>query len=105
MKFNKIKGIIIIIIIAIIFIFIIQVRFTLNTSKAKQNVLNSEMIKIGMTKEKVLEIMGVPDGRQISYFNNVDTTYYYEPPFGASSGIYVQFSDSTEVVNHIITYE
>jgi len=49
--------------------------------------------------------MGIPDGKQLSYFNSVDTMYYYEPPFGASSGIHIQFSDSSGVVNHIIPYE
>jgi len=49
--------------------------------------------------------MGVPDSKQLSYFNNVDTMYYYEPPFGVSSGIYIQFSDSSGIVNHIIPYE
>jgi len=58
-----------------------------------------------MTKKEVLKIMGTPDSKQLSYFNSVDTMYYYEPPVGASSGIHIQFSDSNGVVNHIIPYE
>lgn len=105
MNYKRNKRILLIIIVAIVLVFIILVRFIPNANKAKQNMLNSEKITIGMTKKEVLEIMGVPDSKQLSYFNNVDTTYYYEPPFGASSGIYIQFSDSSGVVNHIIPYE
>ena len=105
MNYKRNRRILLIIIVAIVLVFIILLRFTPSANKAKQNVLNSEKITIGMTKKEVLEIMGVPESKQLSYFNNVDTTYYYEPPFGASSGIYIQFSDSSEVVNHIIPYE
>lgn len=105
MNYKRNRRILLIVIAAIVLVFIILVRFTPNANKAKQNVLNSEKITIGMTKKEVLEIMGVPDSKQLSYFNNVDTAYYYEPPFGASSGIYIQFSDSSGVVNHIIPYE
>ncbi len=105
MNYKRRRRILLIIIIAIVFVFIALVRFTPNASKAKQNVLNSEKIVIGMVKNDVLKIMGVPDSKQLSYFNNVDTMYYYKPPFGDSSGIYIQFSDSSGAVNRIIAYE
>lgn len=105
MNYKRNRRILLIIIVAIVFVFIVLVRFTPNANEAKQNVLNSEQIIISMSKKEVLKIMGIPDSKQLSYFNNVDTMYYYEPPFGASSGIYIQFSDSSGVVNHIIPYE
>ena len=105
MNYKRNRRILLIIIVVTVLVFIALVRFTPNANKAKQNVLNSEKIVNGMTKTEVLKIMGVPDSKQLSYFNDVDTMYYYEPPFGASSGIYIQFSDSSGVVNHIIPYE
>ncbi len=105
MNYKQDRKIIFIIILALIIVLIVLIRFTPNAIKAKQNVLNSEKITIGMTKNEVLNIMGDADSKHLSYFNNIDTMYYYEPPFGASSGIYIQFSDSTGVVSHIIPFK
>jgi len=105
MSYKRNVRIVFTIVITIIFVFIALTRFTPNARKAKQNVLNSKKIEIGMTKENVLEIMGAPDSKKFSFFNDVDTMYYYEPPFGASSGIFIQFDDSNGVVNRIIPYE
>ena len=73
--------------------------------KAKKNVTNSLKIEIGMSKHEVIQIMGEPDDRIISYFNKVDTMYYYEPPLGASNGIYIHFDFSTDKVNRIVLWE
>jgi len=105
MNYKRNRRIVLFVLIAIVFIFVALIRFTPSANKAKQNVLNSEKIEVDMTKEEVLQIMGKPDSKQLSFFNNVDTMYYYEPPFGASSGIYIQFSDSGGIVNQIIPYE
>lgn len=105
MNYKRNIRIIFTIVITIIFVFIALTRFTPNSRKAKQNVLNSKKIEIGMTKENVLEIMGVPDSKNLSFFNDVDTMYYYEPPFGSSSGIFFQFDDSNGVISRIIPYE
>lgn len=105
MNYKRNKRILLIVVIVIFFVFTVLVRFISNISQAKQNVLNSGKISIGMVKNDVLEIMGIPDSKHLSYFNNVDTMYYYKPPFGASSGIYIQFSDSSKTVNLIIPYE
>jgi len=72
--------------------------------KAKKNVENVKNVKIGMDKNEVLKIMRTPDNRRISFLNLIDSMYYYEPPFGASEGIYIQF-DSSNVVNKIVDYE
>lgn len=105
MEYKRNRKILLLIFIGIVLVCLVLLRFTNNAKKAEQNVVNSEKITIGMTKKKVLEIMGVPDIRRLSYFNNKDTIYYYEPPFGASSGIYIQFIDSSGIVNHIIPFE
>lgn len=78
--------------------------FTPSALKAKKNVENLKQIKIGMSKENVLSIMGVPDNKRISFLNQTDSMYYYEPPFGASEGIYIQF-DTKNKVNKVVDYE
>ena len=79
-------------------------HYTPSARKAKQNVTNSLKIEVGMSKQEVIQIMGNPDDKQISYHNSVDTMYYYEPPFAASEGIYIQFDFSTGKVNKILLY-
>ncbi|MBP7838609.1 MAG: outer membrane protein assembly factor BamE [Bacteroidales bacterium] len=75
-----------------------------NASKARNNVENSKRIIIGMNKAEVLKIMGTPDAKRLSFENSIDSMYYYEPPFAASEGIYIQF-DNREIVNKIFPYE
>lgn len=72
--------------------------------RTQKNVQNSKEIKLGMEKEEVLSIMGEPDSRRISYFDEVDSLYFYQPPFGASSGIEIIFG-SDEKVNKVMYYE
>lgn len=69
-----------------------------------KNVQNSKEIKLGMEKKEVLNIMGEPDGRRISYFDEVDSLYFYQPPFGASSGIEIIFGRD-EKVSKVLHYE
>ena len=57
-----------------------------------------------MSKSNVINLMGLPDGRRLSFLNLIDSMYYYEPPFGASEGIYVQF-DENQTVNQVVDYE
>lgn len=57
-----------------------------------------------MEKYKVVEIMGPPDARNGYDENNLDSSYFYQPPFAASSGIIISF-DSTSKVNAIENFE
>lgn len=104
MVYKQNKKILILSII-IILLFIALTYILPISNKTNLNVKNSDKIIINMKKDEVLQIMGPPDSKQLSFFNNIDTMYYYEPPFGASSGIYIQFDDSLDIVNHIIPYE
>jgi hypothetical protein len=45
-----------------------------------------------------------PDSKRISYFNEIDSLYFYQPPFGASSGIEIIFG-SDEKVEKVLLYE
>ncbi len=105
MKYRKNLKILLILIIFALVLFFIKTNLSKSAKKAKQNVVNLEKIEIGMTKEKVKLIMGIPDNKQLSFFNNKDSIYFYKPPFGSSSGIYIQFEDSSKKVNLIIPHD
>ena len=83
----------------------LYLNYSPRARKTKQNVTNSLKIEIEMSKDEVIQIMGNPDNKGISYFNKVDTIYFYEPPFGASDGIYIQFDFSTGNVNRIVLWQ
>jgi len=105
---NTEKKIIFLIIIIITIIFSITYLFLYHTPSArnaKQNVANSLKIEVGMSKHEVIQIMGKPYNKRISFFNFVDTMYFYQPPFAAASGIYIQFDFDTNKVNRIILNE
>ena len=82
---------------------------------ARQNVSNSEKVKIGMPKDEVLSIMGKPD-RIESLSQYVDPThpgvwrhkglktYYYRPPALAGDGIFI-WLDTTDTVVYITHFE
>ena len=72
--------------------------------KKRKNVINLKRIEINMTKENVIKIMGKPDFSILSFLNDVDSMYCYEPPFAAADGIYIQFNKKNEV-NGIIGVE
>ena len=92
----------IVIIIGITYLFLYH---TPSARKAKQNVANSLKIEVGMPKHDVIQIMGKPDYKRISFFNSVDTMYCYHSPFAAASDIYIQFDFYTYKVNRIILNE
>ncbi|MES3016161.1 MAG: hypothetical protein V4721_00215 [Bacteroidota bacterium] len=66
-----------------------------------RNIDNLKNIKFGMTKLDVIKLMGSPQDKRTSHLNAPDSMYYYEPPFGASDGIYIQFAEN-DTVNLIV---
>ncbi|UJP65614.1 hypothetical protein [Mongoliitalea daihaiensis] len=72
--------------------------------KSYKNVTNSKLLELGMDKAEVIRIMGLPDSQGISYFNQLDSLYFYQPPFAASSGIEIIFGSDGKVTK-IIPYE
>lgn len=101
------RRIIIFIISAALFITvgIIYAKFRKENIEARNHVKNSTRIRIGMTINEVVEIMGEPDDRVVSFFDKNDSMLYYKPPFGASSGIYFEYDTDTRRINRIISYE
>ena len=81
--------------------FLILTLLTPSAFKARKNVENIKSIQIGMSKAQAVEIMGKPKNKRLSFLNSIDSMYYYEPPFGASEGICIQF-DSAGIVNKVI---
>lgn len=69
--------------------------------RSNKNVKNSKKIELGMNKSEVIRIMGLPDSKGISYFDQSDSLYFYQPPFAASTGIEIIFG-SVEKVKEII---
>ena len=92
------------------------IYFTLNFSPwaqvARQNVLNSEKLRIGMPEDEVLQIMGEPDRAEVSKYSDPNHKgvwrhkglkwYYYRPPAFADDGIYIWMDAADTVVS--ITY-
>lgn len=66
--------------------------------------LNSERLEIGMDSLQVKNIMGEPDMRgNYGSATNI-SSYYYQPPYLASDGIYIHF-DSLGRVKSIVYFE
>lgn len=89
----------------LIIVGVIYGKIRVGSIDARNNVENSERVQIGMQVCEVLEIMGEPDDRVVSFFNEDDSMLFYTPPFGASSGIYFQYDADNRVINRIIPYE
>lgn len=104
MNYKRNRRILLFTLLGIVGLLCVYIFLTPTAFKARKNVENIKKIKIGMTKESVFDLMGAPDNTRISFLNSVDSMYYYEPPFGASEGIYIQF-DTNNTVNKIVDYE
>ena len=104
MNYKRNRIIVLIILLAILAFFFGIIFLHPKAFKARNNVENSKKIIVGMKKAEVLKIMGVPDAKRLSFESSIDSMYYYEPPFAASEGIYIQF-DSVEKVNKIFPFE
>ena len=78
------------------FLFLLYSHFSPQGLRLKRNVENSEKIEEGMSKTKVLEIMGEPDDIYLSYYNS-DSIYFYEPPLLSSDGIEISINKDGKV--------
>ena len=104
MNYNFNRKIVVFILILATYLFIKFIYFSPDEDKAKKNEANLKKITQGMTKDSVINIMGSPDGKRLSFLNSIDTMYYYTPRFGSSNGIYIQF-DENDSVNQIVDNE
>ena len=76
-------------------------RWSPQAQEAWENVSNSEKLQLGMTTSDLIKIMGEPDNLRVRENEIVDSVYYYQPPFAASSGIdIVVKDDSIKKINY-----
>lgn len=100
MNYHRNRRIILASLIIIIALFILYIYVSPRALKARKNVARLEKVEIGMTKKEVIDILGIPDNKRLSFLNSTDSMFYYEPPFAASEGIYIQF-DSINTVKKL----
>jgi hypothetical protein len=72
-----------------------------NEQRSRKNAEKVKFLKIGMKKEQVLSLMGIPNVKEISYLNNTDSMYFYMPPIGFSEGIYIHFDSTSHIKSFI----
>ena len=94
-------GIVVCLLVLVFFYF---TKWNATARKSKENVLNSEKLEIGMDSLQVKNIMGKPDMRGNYGSENFISSYYYQPPYLASDGIYIHF-DSLGRVKSIVYFE
>lgn len=86
----------------LLFILIVSVGwFQYDQYQPNRNRENAEKVRIGMTSEEVLQLMGQPDKKSILFTNrpDVDYTYSYRAPFASSDGIYISFDKQGQVIH------
>ena len=87
----------------LIIILLVIVGFSscdISEKKAKQNYENLKKVKIGMTMDTVVKIMGDPDTIIIDPYKSQDRyyRYLYQSEFGMSDNFYVFFSKEDSLV-------
>jgi outer membrane protein assembly factor BamE (lipoprotein component of BamABCDE complex) len=77
--------------------------FQFTQIEPKRNHDNASQVRLGMTSEEVIQLMGSPDKKSTLFTTtpDVDYTYSYRAPFASSDGIYISFDKQGQVV-HIV---
>ncbi len=88
----------------LVLVFFYFTEWSAAARKSKQNVTNSEKLEIGMDSLQVKSIMGEPDARNEYDSESNVPSFYYQPPYLASDGIYIHF-DSLGIVKRIVYFE
>ena len=75
--------------------------FQFDQYQPNRNRENAEIVRLGMTSEEVLQLMGKADKKSILFPGRVDgdTTYQYRAPFASSDGIYISFDKQGQVIH------
>ncbi|PSL03008.1 hypothetical protein [Cecembia rubra] len=92
---GKLKLIIFIIVMGFILI------FTNKQIIGLKNENNFSKLKIGMDKEEIFMIMGMPNSKYKGRSVGSDSIYFYQPAFASSSGLEVEFDSLGIVINLI----
>ena len=77
--------------------------FQFTQIEPKRNRNNASQVRLGMTSEEVLQLIGSPDKKSIVFTTgpDVDYTYSYRAPFASSDRIYISFDKQDQVI-HIV---
>ncbi|MBC6367259.1 hypothetical protein [Algoriphagus sp. AK58] len=75
--------------------------FQYDQFQPKRNHDNAKQVRLSMTSEEVIQLMGQPDKKSILFPGRVDadTTYQYRAPFASSDGIYISFDKQGQVIH------
>lgn len=75
-----------------------------SSDRIEKNIQNSHKLRLGMTLDDALKVMGEPyEIKEHANYKGI-YDYYYESPFGASDWIYFSI-DSTKRVIEVTPYE
>lgn len=79
-------------------IFYLSIGCNCSSGKIEKNVQNAKRLKVGMTLDEAVQIMGEPYliKEHANYKGIYD--YYYESPFGASDWIYFAIDSTQRIV-------
>ncbi len=78
-------------------IFLYHMKYSRRAIHARENEKNIEIVKIGISKYEMLQIMGSPDDISNHPVDPKVKIYYYEPSFGSSDGIYIYLENDLQV--------
>lgn len=75
-----------------------------SSDRIEKNIQNSQKLRVGMTLDEALKVMGEPyEIKEHANYKGI-YDYYFESPFGASDWIYFSI-DSTKRVTEVTPYE
>ena len=75
--------------------------FQYDQYQPNRNRENAEKVRLVMTSEEVLRLIGQPDKKSILFTTRVDadTTDQYRAPFASSDGIFISFDNQDQVIH------
>ena len=89
--------------IILILVLVLFAWFQYDQVEPKRNHQNAKQIRLGMTAEEVIQIMGQPEEKNLVNGSKVEaeSTYQYKAPFASSEGIEIFFDEEGKVI-HVV---
>ncbi|GAB2479346.1 MAG: hypothetical protein EP311_08470 [Cytophagales bacterium] len=85
----------------LIFVLALVAWFQYDQVELRRNHQNAKQVRLGMTAEKVIQIMGQPEEKNLVIGSRVEaeSTFQYKAPFGSSDGIEISFDEQGKVIH------